>query len=167
MPLFRTGLAAVGLVLVFAVVARSELTKENRAEIAAVTKSIGEVSGHVRKKEFDEADKIIKDAEEKLTAIATAAAVKEDDKAFTPARVALQKAKTNLQLAKDKASGKKPEKPKPVSFALDVARSFRPVAWAAMDRTTPARICDWIRLPSGGGVGAAVRWSPPGIPSAV
>ena len=54
-------------------------------------------------------------------AIATAAAVQEDDRAFIPARIALQRAKNSLTLAKDKASGKKPEKPKPVSFALEVA----------------------------------------------
>jgi mono/diheme cytochrome c family protein len=111
------------LVLVLASVsfALAELTKEHRTEIAEVTKSLGPVAAHVRKKEFDEADKLIKEAEEKLTAIATAAAVKEDDRAFAPAKIAIQRAKSSLSLAKDKASGKKPEKPKPVSFALEVA----------------------------------------------
>lgn len=120
-PHWRPGLAVFAGVLLAGLVATAELTKESRAEIAEVTRSLSPVAGHVRKKEFDEADKLIKAAEEKLTAIATAAAVKEDDRAFNPARIALQKAKNTLSLAKDKASGKKPEKPKPVSFALEVA----------------------------------------------
>jgi hypothetical protein len=118
---FRPYGLALFLVLVSAGSAFAELTKEHRTEIAEVTKSLAAVAGHVRKKEFDEADKIVREAEEKITAIATAAAVKEDDKAFGPAKIAIQKAKSSLSLAKDKASGKKPEKPKPVSFALEVA----------------------------------------------
>ncbi|QDT53436.1 Planctomycete cytochrome C [Caulifigura coniformis] len=115
------GLAILTLALLAGVPVKGELTKENRAEIADVTRSLGPVSAHVRKKEFDEAEKLISAAEEKLAAIATAAAVKEDDRVFNPARIAIQKAKNTLSLARDKASGKKPEKPKPVSFALEVA----------------------------------------------
>ncbi len=120
-PHWRSGLAVFAGALLVCMAAVAELTREHRSEIAEVTKSLKPVAGHVGKKEFDEADKLIQAAEEKLTAIATSAAVKEDDRAFTPARVAIQKAKSTLSVAKDKASGKKPEKPKPVSFALEVA----------------------------------------------
>ena len=120
-PLPRHGLIAFFCAAFVGAVAMGELTKEHRAEISEISKSLGPVSAHVRKKEFDEADKLIRAAEEKVTSIATAAAVKEDDKAFNASRIAIQKAKSTLSLAKDKPSGKKPEKPKPVSFALEVA----------------------------------------------
>src|SRR5262245_42025294 len=105
----------------FAVVAWAELTPEHRKSISEVAKEVGKVSAIVRKKEFDEADKALKDAEDKLKAIATEAGVKEDDRAFTSVNTAITKARKTLDLARDKASGKKPEQKKAVSFAKDVA----------------------------------------------
>ena len=68
-------LVALALCVSIGPQAFAELTKEHRSEIAEVTKSLTPVAGHVRKKEFDEADKLIKAAEEKITAIATEAAL--------------------------------------------------------------------------------------------
>jgi dsDNA-binding SOS-regulon protein len=119
----RPAALATALVFVSAALAFAEITKEHKTEIADVAKSLSPVAGHIRKKEFDEADKLIQAAEEKLTAIANAASVKEDDRAFSTARIAIQKAKQSLSLAKekDKPAPKKGERPKPVSFALEVA----------------------------------------------
>src|SRR4051812_48782012 len=102
-PLRTPGLAAFLVACCVVSLAFAEVTKEQRSEISEIAKSVTPVATHVRKKEFDEADKLIKEAEEKLKSIATAAAVKEDDKAFGPARIAIQKAKNTLSLGKDKS----------------------------------------------------------------
>jgi mono/diheme cytochrome c family protein len=102
----------------FASIATAAVTPEQRKAISAVIKDVGPVSAHIRKKEFDEAEKALTEAEEKLKAIAKEADVKEDDKAFNPAHTAIAKVRKTLETARNKAEGKKGEAG--VSFVKDV-----------------------------------------------
>lgn len=103
------------------IAAIADLTPEHRKSIGQVVKDVGKVGALVRKKEFDEAEKALAEADEKIKTIVTEANVKEEDKAFNSARAAITKARKSLELARDKAAGKKPEPKKGISFATDVA----------------------------------------------
>jgi len=114
-------IGAVLAVGVLAVAALAEVTPEHRKELSQVVKDVAKVSGMVKKKEFSDAEKALTAAEEKIMAIATSAAVKEDDKAFNSARTAIAKARKTLDVAKAKADGRKPDSKKAISFVKDVA----------------------------------------------
>lgn len=114
-----------GLLLAMAcagVTALAEITPDHRKELTQLVKDVGKVGGMAKKKEFDEAEKALTAAEEKIKSIAESAAVKEEDKAFTGAHTAIAKARKVLDAAKAKAEGRKPEPTnKAVSFVKDVA----------------------------------------------
>ncbi|MBS0263495.1 MAG: hypothetical protein JSS02_16260 [Planctomycetes bacterium] len=56
------------------------ITPEHRKQIADVTKETTKAAGHISRKEYDEAEKLLNDAEQKLKQIAKEADVKETDK---------------------------------------------------------------------------------------
>ena len=89
--------------------AQAQLSAENKKEIAAVSKELQTVNSHVKKKAYDEAEKILKESQEKLADIAKDANLKPSDKAFaqvgktlTTARAALLKAR-GVSFVKDVA----------------------------------------------------------------
>ncbi|MBX3444768.1 MAG: c-type cytochrome [Planctomyces sp.] len=121
-------LAAVGGLIVVAS-ARADLTPEHRKAAAQVIKDVGQVAGMVRKKELDEADQVLKEAEAKLTSIVDEAQVRPDDRAFANAWAAIGRARRVLDTAREKQAPR--DKPMPrgnrrgdeeaVSFVADVA----------------------------------------------
>lgn len=61
------------------------ITAEHRKEIGEIRKELNKVQGHITKKEFDEARKILKrDSQDKISKIASDAKVMESDKSLAP-----------------------------------------------------------------------------------
>lgn len=78
--LLAIGLLWCGVVLPVS----AALTPEHRKEIAEIRKELNKVQGLITKKEFDEARKILDDAQTKISSIASDAMVKETDKQLAP-----------------------------------------------------------------------------------
>lgn len=95
--------------------ADAQVTAEQRKELYQLTKDLKKVASHVRKKEFDEAEKILTDTESKVAEIAEAAMVETSDRAFAGIVRAIGIQRGVL----DKAQGNKPSNG--VSFVDDVA----------------------------------------------
>ena len=100
--------------------AMAAVTPEQKKEIIEANKSMSVISGHLRKKEFVEAEELLKNVEARIDEIATAAGVESDDKAFKTIHKTIAGHRKNL----DKAQGKKPaprEVKQGVSFTKEVA----------------------------------------------
>ena len=101
-------------------VAMAAVTPEQKKEIAEVNRSMGVVATHIRKKEFTQAEEILKTVETRIGEIAEAAGVEPKDKAFTAVNKMLATHHKNL----DKAQGKTPaarDKNQGVSFTKELA----------------------------------------------
>ncbi len=72
------------------------ITPDQRKELGEIRKEIGKVAGHVTKKEFDEARKILNDAQEKISKIASDAKVMETDKTLAPILLQIEKQRATL-----------------------------------------------------------------------
>ena len=72
------GASVIGTTVAFA----AGLSSAQKKEVADVKKDVGKVASLITKKEFDEAEKILNESEEKLKSIAKAAGVEESDKAL-------------------------------------------------------------------------------------
>ena len=108
----------VGGLLVAA--AMAAVTPEQKKEIIEVNVSMKVVATHIRKKEFTEAEGVLKAVEDKIAEIAKAAAVEPTDKAFTTVNRTLAGHRKTL----DKAQGKTPaaaNRNQGVSFTKDIA----------------------------------------------
>lgn len=108
--------APLAFLLLSSVPARAELTAEHKKELSTLTTGLNKINGMVGKKQFDEAEALIKETEERIAKIAEEASVEKDDKAFTRVHASLEKFKGSVDKAKNK--GKKPES---ISFTSEVA----------------------------------------------
>lgn len=99
--------------------ASAAVTPDQKKEIIEINRSMGVVSAHIRKKEYAEAEEILKTVEAKIGEIAQAAGVEATDKAFATVNKTLAGHRKNL----DKAQGKTTDRPKNegVSFTTDIA----------------------------------------------
>ncbi|MDB5339664.1 MAG: Planctomycete cytochrome [Planctomycetaceae bacterium] len=77
------------------------ITPDQRKELGEVRKEVGKVAGHLAKKEFEEARKILNDAQEKVSKIASDAKVMETDKTLAPILLQIEKQRAAL----DKKAG--------------------------------------------------------------
>jgi len=102
--------------LAVAVNVRAELTADHKKELSTLTTALNKVNGMVGKKQFDEAEALIKETEERIAKIAEEAEIQKDDKALTRINGSIEKFKGSVDRAKNK--GKKPEQ---VSFTATVA----------------------------------------------
>lgn len=68
----------------YATTAGAAITAEQRKEIGEIKKELTKAQGHITKKEFDEAGKILDGAQEKLAKIAADAMVMESDRTLAP-----------------------------------------------------------------------------------
>lgn len=94
----------------------AQLTAEHRRELLSLNRDIRQVASLVRRKEFDEARKMLDAAEEKVEEIAQTANVETSDRALAGVLTAIEKQREVLQRA---MPGGKEEKK--VSFVGDVA----------------------------------------------
>lgn len=98
--------------------AAAELTVEHRRELLSLSRGeMTKVAGHIRKKEFDEAAKLINDVQQRVDEIAKEANLELGDRAFTAVMTAINRQKEVLNRAR--GTGKSEEKA--VSFVGDVA----------------------------------------------
>lgn len=81
--------------------ARAAITAEQRKEINEIKKELAKFQGHLTKKEFDEARKILDDADAKLKQIITDAKVMETDRTLVPVFKQIEQKRSQL----DKKSG--------------------------------------------------------------
>ena len=110
----------VGVLGVLVAAAVAAVTPEQKKEIVELNRSMSVVAAHIRKKEFTEAEEVLKGVETKVGEIADAAGLKPEDKAFATVHKTIATHRKNL----DKAQGKKPaprEKNQGVSFTKEVA----------------------------------------------
>ncbi|AMV20052.1 c-type cytochrome domain-containing protein [Planctomyces sp. SH-PL14] len=118
--MFFRRLAALSLcaaaILGGAGIASAELTADHKKELTTLATAVNKASSMASKKQFDEADTLIKETEERVAKIVEEAGITADDKALTKITSSLEKAKSAVE--KQKSRGKKPE---PVSFTKDVA----------------------------------------------
>ena len=107
----------VGGLLVAA--AMAAVTPEQKKEITEVNLSMKPVATHIRKKEFTEAEELLKAAETRIGEIAKAASIEPTDKAF----ILVNKTLAGHRKTLDKAQGKTPAaaNKNQVSFTKDVA----------------------------------------------
>ncbi len=108
----------VGGLLVAA--AMAAVTPEQKKEITEVNLSMKPVATHIRKKEYAEAEELLKAAETKIEEIAKSASIEPTDKAFTLVHKTIAGHRKTL----DKAQGKTPaaaNKNQGVSFTKDIA----------------------------------------------
>lgn len=96
--------------------ASAQLTSEHRKELYSLRKDISSASSNIRRKKYEEAEKELNEAEEKLKALAKAAGLDENNKAIA----GMQRAINLQRAALAKAQGKKVEAA--VSFSKDVAK---------------------------------------------
>lgn len=119
--MFARGMLAVCLVGgLLGAVAWAAVTPEQKKEIIEVNVSMKVVATHIRKKEFVEAEEVLKAAEARIAEIAKTAEIEPTDKAFTTVNKTLATNRKNL----DKAQGKTPaaaNKNQGVSFTKDIA----------------------------------------------
>jgi hypothetical protein len=118
MSVRRFFLIAVALVVVSGLVsvARAELTADLKKELTTLTTGLNKINGMISKKQFDEADELLKMTTERVAKIAEESGTPADDKAFQRVNASLEKFTANLEKVKNK--GKKVE---PLSFTTDVA----------------------------------------------
>lgn len=109
-------LASLLTALAVAVTVRAELTADHKKELTTLTTALNKVNGMVGKKQFDEAEALIKETEERVAKIAEEAGIEKDDKALTRINGSIEKFKGSVDKVKNK--GKKPEA---ISFTKDVA----------------------------------------------
>ena len=108
--------APLALLLLLSIPAGAELTSEHKKELTTLTSGLNKINGMVSKKQFDEAEALLKETEERVAKIAEEASLQKDDKAFARVSASIEKFKGNVDKAKNR--GKKPEG---VSFTADVA----------------------------------------------
>lgn len=108
---------SVLLVTVWAETGFAELTTEQKREIATLKRDIAKVSGLIRLKRTDEAQKVIDDAEAAIDKIVEEAMVERDDRLLRPLMADIERHKTNLGKAMGGASADDGK----VSFVEDVA----------------------------------------------
>jgi hypothetical protein len=63
--------------------AMAEVTPEQRKELGDLRTELGKVGGLIREKNFEEAERILSEAEQKLESIATAAGVQTTDRSLS------------------------------------------------------------------------------------
>ncbi|GAB4148385.1 MAG: hypothetical protein Tsb009_22100 [Planctomycetaceae bacterium] len=87
--------------------AQAAPTAEQRKELSSIRRDLSKVSLLSRRKKFDEATKIIEDAEKRLDAVMKAAKLTEKDRTVVSLRRAIQLRKSLLEKAIARAGGKK------------------------------------------------------------
>lgn len=99
--------------------AEAAVTPEQKKELIEINRSMAAVAGHIRKKEYDQAEELLKTVETKIGEIAQAAGVETTDKAFATVNKTVAGHRKSL----DKAQGKTPtrEKNEGVSFTKEIA----------------------------------------------
>lgn len=132
------------------------VTPAQKKEIVEVNKSLSAISSKIRKKEFTEAEEVLKAAESRIAEIAKAAGIEPQDKAFN----SVNKKMADYRKSLDKAQGKAPagrDKIQGVSFTKEVAPLFVRSASVATGHPHSRVGCDSTRLPTGKKEGRAAR----------
>ena len=114
---FRILIAA--LIVSMAPTVNAEVTPEHAKELRALKTEVAKVAGLLRKKEYDEAEQLLDDAEEKLQEIMEAAEVQENDRRLQGLPKLIETRRKALDLHMGKAGG--PKAAGGVSFVDDVA----------------------------------------------
>ena len=118
--MFARGMLTVCLVGgLLGAAAWAAVTPEQKKEIIEVNVSMKVIATHIRKKEFTEAEEVLKTVETRIAEIAKTAEVEPTDKAFTT----VNKTLAGHRKALDKAQGKTPAaaNKQGVSFTKDIA----------------------------------------------
>ncbi|RLS35551.1 MAG: hypothetical protein DWH81_13815 [Planctomycetota bacterium] len=108
------------LLLVLACAGWAAITPTQKKQIVEVSKSLTALSSHLRKKEYTEADELLKTAETRIEEIAKEAGIETTDKAFQSIHKKISDYRKNLDKAQGKAVGVR-EKNQGVSFTKQVA----------------------------------------------
>ncbi len=109
-----------GILLGLACAGWAAVTPEQKKEIIEVNKSLSAVSGHIRKKEYTEAEDALKTAETRVEEIAKDAGVEVSDKAFQSVNKKISDYRKSIEKAQGKAVAGR-EKNQGVSFTKQVA----------------------------------------------
>ncbi|WP_437202847.1 c-type cytochrome domain-containing protein [Planctomicrobium sp. SH664] len=104
------------LILVNTFPAYAELTPDHRKELRELSTRLQQVPVHIRKKEYTEADALLKDVQKKVDDIVAAAGIDSSDRALKPLLTALERQK--IALSKAQGAGKAAAG---VDFAAEVA----------------------------------------------
>lgn len=119
----KAGALSLGLLMALLVVAvpaesvEAQLTPAHRKELSDLRRDLSKASSLVRRKDVEEAEKILADAESRLKKIADEAKLKDDDRAIAGYR-------KQIEIARDQIARQQGEKggdAEPVSFVNDVA----------------------------------------------
>ncbi|MFV0446515.1 MAG: c-type cytochrome domain-containing protein [Planctomycetaceae bacterium] len=106
----RAGLFVfVGLPLVLVASSVFAQTPEQRKELQELRKSIGQTSGLIRKKEFEQVKKLFDDADAQLGEIAQAMSVSKSDRKLMGIDAAIEKGRESLEIAWARAEGRPPK----------------------------------------------------------
>lgn len=114
------GILIAWLVLGLVCVAWAAITPEQKKQIIEVNKSLSAVSGHLRKKEYAEAEEALQAAETRIEEIAKEAGVEPTDKAFQSVHKKIADYRKSLDKAQGKAVPGRQKNPG-VSFTKQVA----------------------------------------------
>lgn len=97
----------------------AEVTVEQRKELTELKRELAKVTALLRDKDFDAADKLLSDAEEKVNSIATAAQVQPTDRTMQGVAVLIQRHRESLAKARARVPGAPAAAG--VSFSKDIA----------------------------------------------
>lgn len=114
----RCGIAWLLLCCALAGNVEAQITNDQRRELTQLNRDLSKVATHVRKKEFDEAEKLLTDAQAKVDEIKQAAMVDDNDRTIKGALVAIAKQREVLEKARGAG---KPGMVEKISFVEDVA----------------------------------------------
>lgn len=117
--MFRVPFRSVGLACIVCLILvdalQAQITADQRKELLSLSREVPKAATHIRKKEYDEARKILDDIQAKVDEIAKAANVPATDRAFSALMSAMEKQRALL----DKMQGTGDAAP--VAFVKDVA----------------------------------------------
>ncbi len=97
----------------------AEVTAEHRKELTDLKRDLGKVTSLLREKKFDDVDKLLSDAEQKVNSIAEAAMVQPTDRSMQGLAVLIQRHRDALAKARARVPGA--QAAGAVSFSKDVA----------------------------------------------
>lgn len=97
---------------------QAQLTVDHRRELTEIRNDVGKASAHVRKKELDEAERILDDCQKRLEAVAKAAGLDAHDRNIMPVRMLIERQRELIARQKGTAGTSKSNE---LTFAEHIA----------------------------------------------